>query len=183
MSVNSSLARIYGSDYDAVWLAPVGTALPDDLDSTLAVEFQEVGWLDDSGIEESPLGSNSEFRGHQGGGIIRTRMEQGGKEYKFSAIEDKALTRGLWDNVLDTEATTGGHTKETVSPNQRVTAWAAVIDIFDADDATKKERHIIPRFEVRPDGSITYVNSALSVRPMIGTVIGNYEKITGTLTA
>jgi hypothetical protein len=181
MGVNSSLARVYGSDYDAIYLAPLGTPLPIDANSGLDGAFVEVGWLDDTGIVEANTGSKTELRGHQGNGVVRTRMETGGKTFAFSALEDKPLTREMWDYVKAVTTTPGGNRKELVSPNQRVVPKVAVIDVFDADDDTLKERIIIPRLEVTPDGERAYVNSALSTRGFVGQVIGDYWRIPATV--
>ena len=38
--VNSNLARIYGSDNDCIYLAPLGTTLPTDIDGPLDAAFE-----------------------------------------------------------------------------------------------------------------------------------------------
>ncbi len=179
MGVNSALARVYGSELDAIFVAPLGTALPDDINDPLAPAFDEVGWFDDSGIVEANTGSKTELRGHQGAGVVRTRMTEGGKTFAFSALEDKPLTRELWDNVRSVESTASGARKETVSPNQKVSARTAIINVIDADDETLVEKILIPRLEITPDGDRSYVANALSVRGFIGQVIGNFYRLTG----
>lgn len=179
MGVNSSLARVYGSDYDAIFLADIGTALPADLNDPIAPAFDEVGWFSDDGITEANTGSKKALRGHQGGNVVRTRMEEGGKTFAFAALEDKPLTRELWDNVRSVTTTTSGARREVVSPNQRVTAKTAIINLVDADDETIVEKILIPRLEIAPDGDRAYKVGELSVRGFVGEVIGDFYRLTG----
>ena len=45
-------AFIAGSDLDAIYLAPLGTPLPDNIDSELDPAFEHLGWLHSDGITE-----------------------------------------------------------------------------------------------------------------------------------
>ena len=175
MSVNSLLARIYGSELDAVWLAPLGTALPTDLSTDPGAAFEDVGWLDtDTGITETATGSVTKLRGHQGNGVVRTRMEETGTQIQFTALETKALTLGLRYDERNV-TTTDGVRHARRSPGQKVKAMAAVIDLKDADDETVAERFCIPRFEIAPNGDRVNVSTALATLPYIGEIIGFYD--------
>ena len=175
MSVNSLLARIYGSDRDAIHLAPLGTTLPTDLDTALGSAFWDMGWIDtDTGVTETATGSVTKLRGHQGNGVVRTRMEETGTQFQFVALETKADTLGL--RYVERDVTTSGgvrHAKR--SPGQRVKAMACVIDLFDADDDDVRERFCIPRLEIAPNGDRVNVGSALAMLPFIGEVVGDYD--------
>lgn len=175
--VNSALARIYGSDNDKIWLAPVGTTLPTDLDGDPGTGFEDIGWLNtDTGVTETALGSLSEIRGHQGAGIVRTRMETPGTQFQFVALEQKSLTDELRYDVKSS-STTGGVKRSTRGSGQKVQARAAVIDLLDIDDDSVQLRLVIPRLEIIPNGDRTFINSDVAGYPMIGTVIGDYEVI------
>lgn len=50
MTINASNARVFGSDLDAVYLAPVGATLPTTINGPLGVEFESVGWLHSDGL-------------------------------------------------------------------------------------------------------------------------------------
>ena len=65
MTVNADLARIYGSDFDAIHLAPYGTTLPTTLDGALDPAFEDVGWLHSDGLTETLTGSVNRIRGHR----------------------------------------------------------------------------------------------------------------------
>lgn len=178
MAVNAALARVYGSEIDAVWLAPIGTPAPTDVNSALDAAFQEVGWLDsDTGITESILGKQTELRGHQGNGIVRVITSESGKQYKFVALEDKPLTRTLFDKVTASGTTASGARSETVSPVQPVAKMLMVVDMYDQGDTTVKER-IIATVNIVPDGDRKYVATEIgSARGFIATVLGSYTKL------
>jgi hypothetical protein len=59
-----------------------------------------------------------------------------------------------------------------------VSPRVAVIDFFDADDTTVKERWIVERLEIVPDGDRVYVNSDIAGYPMVGEIIGDYDVLT-----
>jgi hypothetical protein len=174
MALVADNARIYGSDDDSVWLAPIGTALPETITETLESPWEDVGWLQtDDGITESATGSKEVIRGHQGNRVVRTRVSESGTTIAFNALEDKAQTRDLRYFVKTVDASTNVR-KETRSPGQRVSARAAVIDFYDADNLTIHERWLIPRLEIMPNGDRSYSNADISAYPFIGEIIGDY---------
>jgi|GEM_PF-728710 len=182
MTVNSSLARIFGSDSDSIYLAPIGTTLPTSIDAVLNASFQDVGWIHSDGITEAFTGSKSEIRGYQGARVVRTHMDTPGTTISFHALESKPQTKSLrYDEKNVT--TTAGVRKSTRSPGQKISARAAVVDVFDADNVTLKERWVFERIEISPDGDRVFVNSDISGFPFLADVIGDYEVFEGTLEA
>lgn len=177
MTLQAENARIFGSDADAIYLAPIGTTLPTTIDGSLDEAFEDVGWLHSDGVTETPTGSKEVLRGHQGNGVVRTRVSEPGTTVAFVALEDKAQTRELRYN-LKTVETAGGVRKETRGAGQKVSPRAAVIDFFDADDTTVKERFIIERLEIVPDGDRVFVNSDIAAYPFSGEIIGDYDVLT-----
>lgn len=178
MTVNSANARIFGSDSDSIHLAPIGTALPTSITDALDVAFEDVGWLHSDGITEAFTGSKSEIRGHQGNRVVRTRMDTPGTTIGFHALESKAQTKSL-RYVESAVTVAGGIRTSTRSPGQKVSARAAVIDIFDADDITVKERWVIERLEIVADGDRVFVNSDIAGFPFLGEVISDYTIFEG----
>ena len=172
MAVEAKNARVYGSDLDAIHLGPTTATLPTTISATPA-GFEDVGWLHTDGVTETATGSSTQIRGHQGNKVVRTRMESAGTQIQFVALEDKALTRELRYDVK-TSATATGVRTETRGPGQKVVVKKAVIDFFDADDTTIKERWLIDRFEVFPNGDRVYVNNDIAAYPFLGEIIGNY---------
>lgn len=177
MTTVAANARIFGNEADAIYLAPIGTALPTTIDEELDAAFEDVGWLHSDGVTETPTGSKEVIRGHQGNGVVRTRMSEPGTTVSFVALEDKEQTRQLRYNIKET-STAGGVRRETRGPGQKVSPRVAVIDFFDADDVTIKERLIIERLEIVPDGDKVYVNSDISGYPFVGEIIGDYDSFT-----
>lgn len=179
---NSALARIYGSESDAVWLAPIGSTMPTTL-ATLSSPFEDIGWLNlDTGVTETLLGSMSDIRGHQGGGIVRTRIESAGTQFQFVALEQKEMTDELRYDVK-TSTTSAGVRTSTRSSGQRVKPRAAVIDLFDFDDDDVQLRLCIPRLEIVPNGDRLFISSDIAAYPFLGTVIGDITVIETDLEA
>lgn len=174
MAVNSANARIFGSGADAIYLAPLGTTVPTTIDGVLDPAFEDVGWLHSDGITETFTGSKSEIRGHQGQRVVRTRIDTPGTTISFHALESKPQTKGLRYDEKTVDTATSGVRKVTRGAGQNVSARTAVIDIFDADDSTVKERHVIARFEIVPDGDRVFVGTDIAGFPFLGEIIGDY---------
>lgn len=174
MAVNSANARIWGSDTDAIYLAPLGTPLPTSIDDALNPAFEDVGWLHSDGITETFTGSKSEIRGHQGQRVVRTRIETPGTTIGFHALESKPQTKALRYDEKSVSVTNGVR-KVRRGAGQKVQARAAVVDVFDADDVTVKERHVIERFEIVADGDRVFAGSDIAGFPFLGEIIGDYD--------
>lgn len=176
MTTNADNARIYGSDLDSIHLAPVGTPLPATADEPLDAAFEDVGWLHSDGITETATGSKTAIRGHQGGGVVRSRMEEPGTQVKFIALESKAQTKSL--RYHEKSVTTTGNTRKVRrGAGQRVQVRSAVIDIYDIDNTTIKDRIVIERLEITPDGDRVFVGSDIAGFPFVGEIVGDYDSI------
>ncbi|MCC4906972.1 hypothetical protein [Microbacterium sp. cx-59] len=174
MTVNADLARIYGSDFDAIHLAPFGTTLPAGLETALDPAFEDVGWLSEDGFTETLTGSVERKRGHQGRGVVRTRMNEPGTQIAFVGLESKSQTNSLRYHEKSVDTSVSGVRKATRGPGQRIQVRTAVIELFDADDEDVKERFLIPRFEIAPNGDRTFVGSDIAAYPFLGEIIGDY---------
>lgn len=181
MVLNAANARIYGGDSDSVFLAPLGTALPTTLDGALDGAFEDVGWLHSDGVTETLSGSKTKIRGHQGQAVVRTRMTEPGTEFAFVALESKAQTKALRYNEKSV-STLGGVRAAVRGPGQTVSVRSAVIDFYDADDDSIKDRLIIPRFEIVANGDRVYVGSDISGFPFLGEIIGDYTELSSNPT-
>jgi len=173
MTVNADLARIYGSDLDSISLAPIGTPLPTTIGGALNPAFEDVGWLHSDGVKESPTGSKSVLRGFQGAKVVRTRLDEPGTTIGFTALETKAQTKSLRYDEKSVSVS-GGVRQVTRGAGQKVQPRAAVIDFYDIDNTTVKERWCIDRLEIVPDGDKEYTNSDISGFPFVGEIIGDY---------
>ena len=172
MAVNAELARVYGSDSDAISIADLSATSPTTIDGVLT-GYEDVGWLHSDGVTETATGSTTQLRGHQGNRVVRSRIESGGTQIQFVALEDKALTRELRYDVKSS-TTASGVRSETRGAGQRVAVRKAVIDFFDADNDEIQERWIIDRFEIFPNGDRVYINNDIAAFPFLGEIIGDY---------
>lgn len=182
MAVNSELARIWGSDNNSISLAPVGSTLPTDLTTALDAAFEDVGWIHSDGVTEALTGSAEKIRGWQGNGVVRTRMNEPGTTISFTALETKAQTQALRYHEKSFSTTAGVRTA-TRGAGQRISARAAVIDLFDSDDDEVRMRLVIPRLEITPNGDLVYANSDIAGYPFIGEIIGDYTALSTDLEA
>lgn len=176
MGIDASNARIYGSNADMIYLAPLGTDLPTDIDEELDAAFEGVGWLSEDGIVENATGSKESIRGFQGGGVVRTTMSETGTTIEFTALETKAQTKELRYDVKSSSETQGVRTEKR-GAGQKVSVRSAVVDLYDADDDSIHERLTIERLEIVPNGERTFVHSDIAGFPFESEVIGDWTSI------
>lgn len=173
MSVNSANARIFGSDSDAIYLAPYGTPTPMSELDVLDSAFEDVGWLHSDGITETLTGTKSVVRGYQGSGVVRTLVTDSGTQVRFVALESKPQTKALRYDEKSVSVVNG--VRHVVrGAGQKVSVRTAVIDLFDADDVTVKERIVIPRLEIIPVGDRLFVSSEIAGFEFEAEIIGDY---------
>lgn len=176
MATNAANARIFGSDDDAVFIAPLGTALP----TTLAAPgagFEDVGWLHSDGITVGGDTNVEKFRGHQGGRIVRTKVTESNTTFQFQCLESTALTLGLQFNILDATTAAGVTTME-VSSGRNVETRAFVIDVYDEDATTIQWRFAIPRGEIGERSEFKLAGTDITGYTFTVEVIGDYKIIT-----
>lgn len=134
MGQNAENVRIYGSDDDAVSLAPTGTALPTiaAVAGTTPAGFEDAGWIHTDGITFGGDTNVERFRGHQGGRVIRVKITESNTTIQWQCLETTALTLGLQLNIRS-KATALGVTSAVVSSGRKIERRAIVVDTFDAD--------------------------------------------------
>lgn len=175
MATNESNLLVPGSTRDAIYLAPLGTELPEDLTTDPeTLGFEHVGWLHTDGITETAVGSKTEIRGHQGQAVVRTRIDTPGTTFAFTALETKPQTTALrYDEVESTTTAGVRHTRRR--PGQKVSARAAVIDVYDADFEARQERHTFAHLDITPNGDRVYAGTDIAGYPFNADVIGEYD--------
>lgn len=126
--LNAEQVLQFGSDDDSVALAPVGTALPQDL-TTLDPKFKEVGWISEDGMSFTPSDSVDKRKAHQGHRVYRTIMTESSTDFKFTALQSNFDTLKMqWKVKGSKEA--GGVITHTLSNAREVDAFAIVIKAF-----------------------------------------------------
>lgn len=125
-------AFIGGGLSDAVWVAPKATTFPVGLAVPVS-PWKELGWLGEDGIEGNPNVDRKEFRGHQGGTIIRRKVTGSGRTWTFTCLEHNLTVMGLvhpgttWVKTAGPPAYVTGTVPEGIATVEL--AW--VIESFD----------------------------------------------------
>ncbi len=176
MALNADQARIFGSDLDKVWVAPRGTALPTTL-GALDEDFVDAGWLHTDGIPFMPSDSVTQYRGHQGGRIVRQSINESGLSFQFQALETTALTLGLQHNILE-KTVTSGVAKLRASSGRKVERRTFVVDLFDIDNTDIHYRYVIETGEVGERQEFAHANSDITGYTFPVEIIGEYILLT-----
>lgn len=95
-----------------VSVAPVGSTLPTTPTGALDGAFEDVGWLSDAGIGETPSTDSTPKRGINGA-IVKTVKASDDRSFAFECYEKNAITMGLM-RPGSTPATVGGVTTTNV---------------------------------------------------------------------
>ncbi len=170
MAKDRDNVRIYGDDAGGVWVAPKGTTGP----TTLAAPsgtFAEVGWLGEDGIDFDRNEDVAEFKAWQGGTLLRKKVTSQDDTFKFVALEETALTLGLYYKGV--EPTTASSVDTFAISNQAVSderAW--VVDMVD-DTITK--RYVVPSGEITARATVPHKNSDLTMYEFTVTIYGAYS--------
>jgi hypothetical protein len=175
MATNAANARIFGSDNDAVFIAPIGTQLPEGLSTPDG--FTDAGWLHDDGITIGGDTNIAKFTGHQGGRTVRTKVTNSSTTFKFQCLETTALTLGLQLNILEKTGDTQT-VKARVSSGRKVESRAFAIDVYDEDATTLQYRYAIARGEIGERQEFTLSGSNITGYTFTVEIIGDYWIIT-----
>ena len=173
---NSANARIFGSDNDAVFVAPHGTALPTDL-AALPAAFVDAGWLSPDGIAFQPSDSVEKFRGHQGGRVIRTKITESDTTFVWQALETKLLTLGLQFDITD-HVTVGGVSTLKMSSGRKIATRTIVIDTYDGDNDELHYRFCVATAEIGERAEFSLANNSITGYSFTTEVIGELILIT-----
>jgi hypothetical protein len=121
---------IGGGLSDAVYSAVKGTTFPTTL-VTPSAPFVEVGWLGEDGIEVNQNVDRKEFKGHQGGTILRRKVTGSGRTFTFTCLEHNL---GVLNLVLPGTTWTKASSVVTgvVPEGIQTVELAWVVDSFDS---------------------------------------------------
>ena len=180
LHINSDNVRSAGGDLDSVWVGKLGAQMPQEIEDP--PNHENVGWLNEDGLEFGHEDNVESFTGHQGGKVVRKKVTSSEDTFKFTALESTALVYGLIHDIRARSTSTGvvdtgkQVTRMRVSgskkPNDR-RSW--VVDLWDGDIW---ERYLIPSGEIGERPTVTASNSGLKMYEFTVTVYGSYEILT-----
>ena len=180
LHINSDNVRSAGGDLDSVWVGKLGAQMPQEIEDP--PNHENVGWLNEDGLEFSHEDNVESFTGHQGGKVVLKKVTSSEDTFKFTALESTALVYGLIHDIRARSTSTGvvdtgkQVTRMRVSgskkPNDR-RSW--VVDLWDGDIW---ERYLIPSGEIGERPAVTASNSGLKMYEFTVTVYGSYEILT-----
>lgn len=180
LHINSDNVRSAGGDLDSVWVGKLGAQMPQEIEDP--PNHENVGWLNEDGLEFGHEDNVESFTGHQGGKVVRKKVTSSEDTFKFTALESTALVYGLIHDIRARSTSTGvvdtgkKVTRMRVSgskkPNDR-RSW--VVDLWDGDIW---ERYLIPSGEIGERPAVTASNSGLKMYEFTVTVYGSYEILT-----
>lgn len=160
MALDSSNVRVGVTG--GIYIADLGSTLPTNATSPLDAAFVELGFADESGVQEQQNEQVNNIRAWQNGEVVRKIQQEHDATWLFTAIETNAA-------VL--EAYYGNFTGSLADGEVRVRGGfpdrkAFVIDVLDGDDFL---RIVIPEGQVTTRGTITYANGSAVGYPMTVT--------------
>lgn len=137
----------------AMYIAPVGTALPTDATSVLDNAFQALGYVSEDGLTNDNTPESENIRAW-GGDVVLTPVTSRDDTFQYTLIE--CTNVNVLKHVYGDDNVTGSlATGITVQANNKQMAnHSVVIDMVLRDDAVK--RIVIPSGAVTSVGTITY---------------------------
>ncbi len=137
----------------AIYLAPLGTALPTDATTALDAAFQNLGFVSDSGMENENNASSESVK-EWGGVVVNTLMKEKEDKFKFTLIEALNLdVLKLIYGAKNVEGTleSGITIKAT---NDEYKEHSIVVDMILKDGIVK--RIVLPLTKVSEVGPVKY---------------------------
>lgn len=141
----------------AVFIAPVGTALPTDATTAINATFKEIGYISDDGIKNSTDIDTDSIKAWGGTKVLELQNSKD-DSFEFTMIEamNVNVLKAVYGsaNVTGTDAATGISINVNADEAEEF-SW--VIDMVYRNDFLK--RIVIPQGKVSKLGDITYNDS------------------------
>jgi hypothetical protein len=166
MALNDDAVRVGVTG--RVFFAPVGTALPNTVDTALNAAFDEVGHISEDALTESLEISTEVLRSWQRPIGIRTLTTEVNWTWQFQMMETSPLNLELYYGGAETTVAGGVATTAIPAWPQGV-AKACVIEIEDGDIIT---RYALPKVEIGERGEVNHVNTEGTVYDVTVNVLG-----------
>lgn len=167
MAGTSENVRIWtGAD---VYVADAGTALPTDIDTALAADYEAVGYISQDDAIGMDFSSDDTDHYAYGSVYIRKTSIKAKTTLNFTALEDTDIVYGLAFPGSDSETTTGVTTRTTRPKNLGLAIRAMVVELT---DGTITKRLCIPRAQVTIAGSASLSDNEMAGVPMVVDMLG-----------
>ena len=141
----------------AVFIAPVGTALPTDATTALATDFAEIGYISDDGVKNSTDIDSDSIKAWGGTKVLEL---QNSKDDSFEMTMIEAMNANVLKAVYGSSNVTGTSAASGISVkvgSSEPEAFSWVIDIAYRNNVLK--RIVIPCARISKLGDITYSDS------------------------
>ncbi|MEO3976301.1 hypothetical protein [Streptomyces sp. CAU 1734] len=168
MAGNTANPRLWeGAD---LYVGPVGTTAPTDVDTALAAAWKAVGLLSEDGASETRDQDSTDHYAW-GGILVKTTRSKHKRQIKITCLEDNLIVFGLV-NPGSTAATTTGTTTRTVKvPTADPRAF-----LLELTDGGVKKRRLIPKGEVDEVAEVTLSDSELTAYELTITIYPAADK-------
>lgn len=160
MALDSSNVRVGVTG--GIYIAPAGTALPTDATTPLGMGFQELGFADESGVQEVQNEQVNNIRAWQRGEVVRKLQSEHDVTWQFTLIETNPATLEAYYGNFSGTIEDGEVRIRGGFPDRQV----MVIDVIDGDDAL---RIVVPESQVTTRGTVTYANGSAVGYPVTVT--------------
>ena len=152
-----------------VWVAPKGTALPDDTTTPLNAAFKSVGFISEDALTESLAITTERLRAWQRPVGIRTLTTEVEWTFQFGMLETSPLVLDLYYGGAESTVDTGVATTEILAwPTS--TQRAMVIQI---EDGTVTTRYAIPVVEIGDREEVNHSNTEGTIWGVTVNVMGS----------
>lgn len=147
------------ADGPGLWLAPIGTAAPTDIDTAFVAPWLSLGYASDDGVTLSGDQSTEAFTPWQSRSAIRSIITEKSKTIQFIMWQLNVTTLGLYfDTVVAPPAVAGDPIAFDVRSDTGGIQYAIGLDVI---DNTGKFRVIFPRATLDSNGDMTISKSSI----------------------
>lgn len=137
----------------AVYRAPIGTDVPTSPTESLAADWEDLGFIGDSGLTEAPNDTTKEIKAWQNGITVRRLITGFTYNWSFTAIESSAVVLETYHKGSTMDTVGGVSTLKVLAPSP-----ARFMFVFDVVDGDKHERIVLQDAEVTERGQVVYKN-------------------------
>jgi len=163
--MNDGLVRV--GAYTDIFIAPVGTALPDDLEALPSI-WKSIGYTDMDALTESLEVTKEVLRASQKPNGVRTLTTEVNWTWNFKAMESSKKVLELF--YLGAQSTTAtGITTTAIPGSPGDTSVAMVIEEVDGDVTT---RYVLPKVDITTRGEVAHRGTEGVVYDMTAQVLG-----------